>query len=99
MRCLRGIAYTLPLPLPAEYGTELQLCNDWIISSTERASVTLTVTLTDRQGTVVSRTNDIRVDYRRGQLTTLRGKFLTAGKSPGGVSIDEAWEDDVVINF
>lgn len=96
---LRGIAYTLPLPLPAEYSTELQLCNDWIISSTERASVTLTVTLTDRQGTVVSRTNDVRVDYRRGQLTTLRGKFLTAGKSPGGVSINEAWEDDVVIDF
>ena len=47
----------------------------------------------------MSRTNDVRVDYRRGQLTTLRGKFLTAGKSPGDVSIDEAWEDDVVIDF
>ena len=46
---LRGIAYTLSLPLPAGYGTELQLCNDWIISSAERASVALAVTLTDRQ--------------------------------------------------
>ncbi len=77
---------------------EVQLASDWILADTDGSFVKQELVITDRQGNEVNRVGGIRIDYRQGYLTTLRGKFLTEGKSGGGITIDTDWKD-IVIEF
>lgn len=77
---------------------EVQLASDWILADTEGSFVKLVLVITDSQGNEVNRVAGIRIDYRQGCLTTLRGKFLTEGKNGGGITIDTDWKD-IVIEF
>lgn len=77
--------------------SELPIVTDWIMASGE-SSVTVTLTVSDSNGNRICSVNGVRIAYKQGCMTTVRGKFLTAGISGGGITIDTDWED-IIIHF
>ena len=77
---------------------EMLLASDWVFADEEGSFVKLTLIATDNKGNEVTRVSGIRVDYRQGYLTTLRGNFLTESQGGGGITIDTDWKD-IVIEF
>ena len=41
----------------------------------------------------------VQIDYRRNQLTTIKGKFLTSGVNNGGIRIDTEWDGEYEVWF
>lgn len=76
---------------------EQTLCSDWITAIGE-SSVTATLTVTDGKGNEICRVSGVRIAYKPGCMTTIRGKFLTAGINAGGITMDTDWED-IIIRF
>lgn len=96
---LTGITFT-GKPYAADGITrEIPLATDWIIVNGTDSSVRVTIRLSDKKGNLLGTTTGCPIAYRRGCLTTVRGKFLTAGIGNGGVSIDTEWEDSFVVEF
>ncbi len=96
-----GIAYTGCLTDAEGFdtATALQAGSDWVLTNGTESFVTATVKITDRTGSTVTATGSVRIPYRRGQLTTVKGNFLSGGHAGGGVEIDTEWEDDIIIRF
>ena len=49
------------------------------------------------RGLAVPDTYRVTVPYRRGCLTTVSGRFLTAGGGSGGIGLDHDWEDNTFV--
>ena len=95
---LTGIGYATPLAGANSETGELVLASGWIMAGTTESSVTVLLTVHDADGNTICQAKNILVEYKQGHLTTLRGKFLTAGINNGGVTIDTSWED-IIIEF
>ena len=61
--------------------------------------VNATVKITDSKGKKVCSTPGVQIDYRRNQLTTIKGKFLTSGVNNGGIRIDTEWDGEYEVWF
>ena len=96
-----GIHYTsVPTAAEGEADGNLQVGADWVLTNGGESFVTLTVEMLDsRTGEVVGTVEGVRVDYRRGHLTTVTGHFLTAGRTSGGVQVEHNWGNDVTVEF
>lgn len=97
-----GIHYT-SMPTVAEGYNEAearQVGADFVLTNGEESFVTVTVQMTNKHtGEAISTVSGIQIPYRREHLTTVTGRFLTAGKTTGGVEVDNNWENDVTIEF
>lgn len=97
-----GIAYTTR-PVAADgYDTAKarQVGADFVLTNGEESFVTATIRITDRTtGKAVSAVQNVKIPYRRGHLTTVKGDFLTAGNTSGGVDIDTDWDDEIIVDF
>lgn len=77
-----------------------QIGGDFVLTSDEESFVSVTVIMIDkRNGNEVNSVSGVKIPYRRGELTTVTGNFLTAGYSSGSVEIDTDWGEDIVIEF
>lgn len=77
-----------------------QIGSDSVLTGGEESFVTVTIQMIDpRTGEAISTVSSIQIPYRRGHLTTVTGRFLTAGKTTGGVEVDDDWENDITIDF
>lgn len=98
-----GVAYTSVPEQAAGFspGQAVMVAHDCVLTNGSDSFVTLTVKVRGPDGKEVASSSGVRVDYRRGHLTTVKGNFLTAGTTSGGggVSIDTEWEDDIIIEF
>ena len=97
-----GIHYTTAPVAATGYpeGEARQIGSDFVLTNGEESFVTVTIQMIDpRTGGDISTVSGIQIPYRRGQLTTVSGAFLTAGRTSGGVDIDTDWGDDIVIEF
>ena len=96
-----GIHYTsVPTATEGEADGNLQVGADWVLTNGGESFVTLTVEMMDsRTGEVVGTVEGVRVDYKRGHLTTVTGHFLTAGRTSGGVQVEHNWGNDVTVEF
>ena len=97
-----GIHYT-SMPTVAEGYNETearQVGADFVLTNGEESFVTVTVQMTNKHtGEAISTVSGIKIPYKRGHLTTVTSRFLTAGKTTGGVQVDNNWENDVTIDF
>lgn len=93
------ISYSKTLPALADTDTEVQTGSDWVLVNGTESFVNATVSVTDKNGKVISEVGSVKIDYKRGHLTTVRGEFLTAGKTGGGINIDTSWEDEFIVEF
>lgn len=98
-----GVAYNSKPEQAAGFSPDqaVMVANDYVLTGGSGSFVSLTVKVCGPDGKEVSSSSGIRVDYRRGCLTTVKGHFLTAGTASGGggISIDTDWEDDIIIEF
>lgn len=97
-----GIAYmTRPVAADGFDTAEArQVGEDFVLTNGEESFVTATIRITDRTtGKAVSAVQNVKIPYRRGHLTTVKGCFLTAGNTSGGVDIDTDWDDEIIVEF
>ena len=94
---VEGLSYTCKPSSGGGADGGLTLASDWIIAADADNGISLTVSLLDAEGRMVARTRRVRVPYRGGRLTTIRGSFLTAGSGSGGVGLDHCWDDDTFV--
>lgn len=66
---------------------------DYVFVNGHESSVTVSVEIYDRDGTLLSRSQPISVPLVRNKVTIVRGKFLTV-KAEGGVSIDADFDGE-----
>ena len=96
-----GIHYT-SVPTVAEGYDEAsarQVGADFVLTNGEESAVAVTIQMIDANtDETVCTVSGIKIPYKCGYLTTVTGRFLTAGKTAGGVLIDTEW-NDVVIKF
>lgn len=92
-----GIGFSATLTDTDTEASELPIATDWIIASGE-SSVTATLTVSDSDGNKICSVSGVRIAYKQGCMTTVRGKFLTAGISGGGITIDTEW-NEIIIEF
>lgn len=95
---LTGIGYTTSLVGADTETNELLLASDWVMVGATDSSVTALLSIKDADGNTICQVRNTKIGYKQGHLTTLRGKFLTAGVNNGGVIIDTSWED-IIIEF
>lgn len=92
-----GIGFSVRLTGSDTEADELPVAADWIMASGESA-VTVSLTVSDSSGRQICRVSGVRIAYKQGCMTTIRGKFLTAGINTGGISIDTDW-NEIIIDF
>lgn len=97
-----GFGYTRRIRLTGTM-TECELAADYILADDNGSVVTLTVTVTDGEEVLLSRTANLEIPYRRGHITTVEGAFLSTksgGDSSGGIDIgvDGDYEGEINID-
>lgn len=98
---MQGLGYRQPGGKAEGFaeGEALEAGCDYVLAPDGDTFVSLTLTVRDRGGGVVNRCEGVRVDCRRGCLSTVSGNFLSSSHSSGGISVDTEWGDDIVITF
>lgn len=92
---ITGIGFSATLTDTDTGVNELPIVTDWIMASGE-SSVIVTLTVRDSNGNRICGVSGVRIAYKQGCMTTVRGKFFTAGISGGGITIDTDWEDIII---
>lgn len=72
---------------------EVDLGFDYMFIGRQESGVNVSLAIYDEKEKLVAGVSGIEVPLRRGQLTTVRGKFLTA-RSEGDVSIDPSFDGE-----
>lgn len=78
--------------------SETTLGKDYVFVNGEQSSISVSILLKDAAGNTIGGVKGVKVAYRAGQLTTVRGKFLTAGQG-SGIEIDTDWGGDHNVDF
>lgn len=93
-----GITFTTPLTLPADGAEECTIGSDFVFVNGAESFVSLTIEVKDGTHETISRISGVEVPYRRGHLTTVRGRFLTT-LMEGGVTINPGYDGEFDINL
>lgn len=93
-----GVAFTVPVHVPADESGECVIASDYIFTSNSGSVMPLTIELHDNEGNLFARTTGVQVPYQRGYQTTLRGSYLTHGID-NGVDIDTEFDGDIDVNI
>ena len=72
---------------------EVDLGFDYMFIGQQESGANVSLSIYDETGKLVSAVPSMVVPLQRGQLTTVRGKFLTS-RSEGAVSIDPSFEGE-----
>ncbi|MCM1356001.1 MAG: hypothetical protein NC212_06315 [Staphylococcus sp.] len=98
---LAGIAYTSTATVADDFppAEAVVVAHDMVFSPVTDSFLSLTLIVSDDGGRQLASFPGLRVDYRRGCLTTVTGNFLTAALSGSGVTVNTEWNDDIVIRF
>jgi len=91
-----GIAYTgIVQPTAETPEATAVIGSDYVFVNGSESEVTVTITITDKNGKTIARVPNVKINYRRDRLTTLSGEFLTAGITTAGIVIDPDWEGEL----
>lgn len=90
--------YRYTSALSEQSSDEVTVGKDFVFVNGLQSAVTVNVQLRDRDGKTISGMSGIKIDYKAGYLTTVRGEFLTAGIG-GGIDINTEWEGNYDVEF
>ena len=93
-----NIMFTTPMSLSDSNVEECMIGTDDVFAEQDGSFLSLTISVRDKEGKVLTRVTGLEVPYKRGYLTTIRGKFLTSGKMEG-INIDPDYEGKVDIDL
>ncbi len=94
-----GVTFTDVLTLPAEGTEELTLGSDYLFVNGADSYVPLSIEIRTAGGEPIGRAISLDVPYRRGYLTTVRGRFLTDLSASAGIGIDPEFGGDINIDL
>ncbi|GHV50091.1 hypothetical protein FACS1894181_10190 [Bacteroidia bacterium] len=95
-----GVAFEGTLSLPDDGAEEVLLGSDYIFTSETGSYIPLVMEIFSLAGgNTIGRFPVLNVPYRRGYVTTLRGRFLSAFFDSGGIGIDPGFDGDININL
>lgn len=89
-----GLSFTCQPSWQADEEGNVTLASDWVLVNGTESTIHATISIISADGKTVSRTRNVAIHYKRGQLTTVSGNFLTAGHGGGGANIDTSWDDN-----
>ena len=87
------VSFTAPLTVENNGSGECLVVHDFIFAGDSESYIPLTIEIRDSSGKGISRTTGINVAYKRGHVTTLRGRFLT-GRFDTGIGINPDFDDE-----
>lgn len=79
-------------------GKTVLIADDYILTGNRDSYLTLILEVRSATGRLLSRTTGLRVDFRQGYQTIIRGNFLTLSIITG-IIIDTSWEDDIIYDI
>ena len=91
-----GYSYNTQLGTPTY--SDVEVAKDFVFVNGTESSVSVTILFKDSLENIVSGIKGVKIAYRAGELTTLKGNFLTSGLG-SGVNIDTEWGEDINIEF
>lgn len=94
-----GYKFQNSLPTIGAGDKTVEVASDYLLVNGTESTVSVSVTVTDRQGRKISQVNGVVVKYKRGMITTITGTFLTAGVINPGINIDTDWENTYEVKF
>ena len=81
-----------------EPGKICVIADDVILTGNQASYLTIELEVHGPDGRVYSRTKGLRVDFRQGYQTVIRGNFLTLGTGTSLI-FDTSWEDDIIYDI
>ena len=89
--------YTVPLNINEMSGEEHCIGFDYLFAVQTESIASVSITLQDSQGNTIAHTPNIRMPYKQGHITTVKGDFLTPIKA--GIYIDKEYEGEINVNL
>ena len=89
--------YTVPLNINEMSGEERCIGFDYLFAVQTESIASVSITLQDSQGNTIAHTPNIRMPYKQGHITTVKGDFLTPIKA--GIYIDKEYEGEINVNL
>ena len=77
----------------------VQLGYDVVMVNGKESSVIVGFNIYDENNKLVSSVSNVQVPLKRGQLSTLIGKFLTNGTEPNGIGIKPDFDGEFNVNI
>ena len=95
---LSGVSFDTELPIITIPGVEMAIASDRLIVDPAPGEVHLSVSVYNSAQVLICRTEDIVFKPQRGEMTTVRGNFLT-DMITGGLTVDNKWSDEIIIDI
>lgn len=93
--CDAATGYSITAPINSGV-----IYEDYIFADKDETFVKVNITIKNQSGEVIGHTTNIKVPYKRGHVTTVKGKFLTNQSSGNGnVEIDKEWNGEYEVEF
>ena len=89
--------YTVPLNINEMSGEEHCIGFDYLFAVQTESIASVSITLQDSKGNTIAHTPNIRMPYKQGHITTVKGDFLTPIKA--GIYIDKKYEGEINVNL
>lgn len=97
-----GFGYTRRISI-TDAMERCELAADYVLANDKGSTVTVAIEVKDGENTLLSRTANIEIPYRRGHTTTVEGAFLSTKGGDGGsggldIGIDGDYEGEINID-
>ncbi|WP_155519233.1 DUF6562 domain-containing protein [Bacteroides uniformis] len=91
-------SFTAPLADAEVLEEGLQIASDYIFAGDEETFAVVNLDVTDAEGKLLNRVENLKVKYKKGYLTTLKSNFLTSEES-SNIHIDVEFDEDILIDL
>lgn len=93
-----GTSFTASLSDAEGLEKGLQIASDYIFVGGEESFAVVNIDVTDAEGNLLNRVENLKVRYKKGYLTTMKGNFLTSEES-SDIHIDVDFDEDILIDL
>lgn len=93
-----GISFTVPLTDAQALEEGMQIASDYIFVGNEETFAVVNLDVTDAEGNLLNRVENLKVRYKKGYLTTMKSNFLTSEES-SNIHIDVEFDEDILIDL
>ncbi len=89
--------FTVPLHVNDIKGDEYCIGFDYLFAVPTESVASVSITFSNASGEIIASTPNVKIPYKQGYVTTIKGNFLTPIKA--GIYIDMEYEDDINIKL
>lgn len=87
------------LSKPSLTDDDIVICEDYIFAGSEESFVKASVTILDKGGDVVGGASSLKIPYKRGHTTIIKGEIFKQLPPASGITIDKEWNGEYIVEF